>query len=243
MKTNILNHKHLPSVLTGLSLGGLVVTVYLAIKDTEKQLKSFYLNEEIRNRPLTDLERIRIFFKYYTPTLYAGTLTAFLMTSAHIVQVRREALITTTYLLTDQRFRDYRTAVIETVSKKQLSKITEQQDTAQMSKTEPTKELLIVGSSESVLFDTLSGRYFKGEIEKIRAAFNKFNEELLTDMEKTLNELYDLMGLEATRSGEVLGWNVENGLLEVSFMARIAHDKPCIALHYTPEPQKTTNVW
>lgn len=50
--------------------------------------------------------------------------------------------------------------------------------------------------------------YFKSTIEKVKAAFHVINRKILYDGFVSLNELYNLLGLEETTSGEDIGWGI-----------------------------------
>jgi hypothetical protein len=57
-------------------------------------------------------------------------------------------------------------------------------------------------------------------------------------MYKTLNEFYSEIGLDETDMGRNMGWDVENGLLDVHYSALIATTgEPCVVLEYTIQPR------
>ena len=60
---------------------------------------------------------------------------------------------------------------------------------------------------------------------------------MLNDMYVSLNELYYELGLEGTKLGEQMGWNVDRGLIDLKFSATFsADDRPCIVLDYRVPP-------
>lgn len=50
--------------------------------------------------------------------------------------------------------------------------------------------------------------YFKSTIEKVKAAFHRINYQILCDGFVSLNELYNILGLEETTYGEGVGWEI-----------------------------------
>lgn len=65
----------------------------------------------------------------------------------------------------------------------------------------------------------------------IRAAVNKINETMVYEMYAALNDFYNEIGLSNTDMGDELGWNLDDGLLEISYGAMVADDgRPCITL-------------
>jgi hypothetical protein len=100
------------------------------------------------------------------------------------------------------------------------------------------KEVIVTGKGETLFYDSLSGRYFKNDMENIRKAQNDFNSELLTEMYKPLNEFYHYISLQDTELGKNLGWDTD-GLLDIHFSAKIASNGvPCIVLEYRLQPKK-----
>jgi len=61
-------------------------------------------------------------------------------------------------------------------------------------------------------------------IEDIRRVINDFNQRLISEMYLPLNDLYEDLGLEHTELGDEFGWNLDFGLVEVSFSSKIASD-------------------
>ena len=54
----------------------------------------------------------------------------------------------------------------------------------------------------------------------------------------SLNEFYDELDLGHTTVGDDLGWNMENGFIEIYFSSQIADDgTPCIVVNYDVAPK------
>lgn len=57
-------------------------------------------------------------------------------------------------------------------------------------------------------------------------------------MYAALNDFYNEIGLSNTDMGDELGWNLDDGLLEISYGAMVADDgRPCITLDYHVAPR------
>ena len=76
---------------------------------------------------------------------------------------------------------------------------------------------IITDKGNTLCFDSLSGRYFKSDIDKIKRAVNNLNRELTYDMYVSLNDFYDELDLDHTKIGDELGWNLDDGLIDVYF--------------------------
>ena len=84
----------------------------------------------------------------------------------------------------------------------------------------------------------ISGRYFKSDIETIKQTINKLNRRLTYDHYISLNELYGELGLDDIKNGDLMGWNLDNGLIEPSFNACITEDdEPCIVFDVSISPK------
>ena len=85
--------------------------------------------------------------------------------------------------------------------------------------------------------DTLSGRYFKSDIETIKKAVNELNREMTYQNYVSLDEFYSKIGLEPIKNGHLLGWNLDNGLIEIDFGSCLAEDEPCIVIDFEVPPK------
>ena len=54
----------------------------------------------------------------------------------------------------------------------------------------------------------------------------------------SLNDFYYELGLENIELGEELGWNVNNGLVELNFSSQLSSDEtPCLVMNYNIAPR------
>ena len=53
----------------------------------------------------------------------------------------------------------------------------------------------------------------------------------------SLNEFYDELGLDHTKLGDDLGWNLDDGLIELNFSSQLAENEtPCLVVDYNVAP-------
>ncbi len=228
-----------PAILTGLGVAGVISTVALAIKGTSSAV--FVINEEerLRTKFLTQREKLELVWKFYIPTAASSVLTIVAIIGSNHISTRRNAALLSLYSLADTALKEYQEKVIETIGQKKEEKIRDElaKDTLDNNPVEG-REVLITGKGNCLFFDTLSGRYFRSDLETVRRVQNDFNELLFNDMFLPLNDLYDMLGLEDTEMGRSTGWDVQNGKLDIQFSAKIATDgEPCIVLSYSVEPK------
>lgn len=222
--------KNSPSILTGVAVTGLVTTVIFAVKATPKALKII----EAENRILTKKEIVVLTWKEYIPAIGLGIVTIGCIIGANQISTRRNAALAGLYSLTETAFKEYKSKVAETFGKGKEHKIRDEiaSDTIKNHPVSKT-EVIITGAGETLCYDTMTGRYFKSDIDKIRKVQNKLNRDLMSEMFISLNEFFYELGLGYTRLGEDLGWDIDKGLLEIQFSSQISdNDQPCIVLNY-----------
>lgn len=229
--------KHSPEILTGIGIAGMITTTVMAVKATPKALS---LIEENEKGDLEPIEVVKITWKCYIPAAVTGCLSIGCLIGASSVNLRRNAALATAYTLSESTLRDYQKKVVETIGEKKEQSV---RDAVAKEKVEQTpvqtKEVIITGRGESLCYDSVSGRYFKSDMETIKKAENELDARLRNEMYVSLNEFYYEIGLEPLRViGEDLGWNIDSGYLDLNFSSQIASDgTPCLVLDYGVAPR------
>jgi hypothetical protein len=228
--------KNSPTILTAIGATGVISTTALGIKAT---LSAKTLVDEELDPNSTQKEIIEAVWMLYIPTVISGVITIASIIGSNHISSQRNAALASLYSITNSALNEYQDKVVELVGEKKATKVKDEiaQDKLNSNPVEKT-EVFLTGKGEHLCYDSLSGRYFKSDIETIRKAINDFNAELWKDMYHTLNEFYDYLDLEHTEMGRTSGWNVEDGMLEVHFSANIATSgEPCIVLEYLTTPK------
>ena len=236
----VFTSKHTPEILTGFGIAGMVTTTVLAVKGTPKALKLIDMKKEEEGvEKLTAIETVKTTWKCYIPAALIGTASVACLIGASSVSARRNAALATAYKLSETALTEYREKVVETIGEKKEQVIQEKVDKERLEKNPVTKnEVIITDRGTTLCYDYQSGRYFKSDIEKIKKAVNEINRQMLLYDYVSLNEFYDVLGLERTPMGDDLGWRVDRGYIEPRFSSHIADDgTPCIVLNYEVAPQ------
>ena len=64
------------------------------------------------------------------------------------------------------------------------------------------------------------------------------NAQLINDWYVSLNDFYELLGLPYSEMGDLLGWNMDLGLVEINFSSQLTEDqRPCLVLDYYVAPK------
>lgn len=237
--------KHSPEILTGIGIAGMVTTTIMAVRVTPKALtliedekNRLQANEE--NNILEPIDAIKITWKCYIPAGITCAVSVACLIGASSVNARRNAALATAYTLSESTLRDYQKKVIETIGEKKEQTVRDAIAKEHVEKNPvENREVIVVGKGDTLCFDSVSGRYFKSDMETIKKAENELDARLRTEMYISLNDFYYEIGLEPLRTiGDDLGWNIDRGFLDLSFSSQLAADgTPCLVIDYGVAPR------
>lgn len=231
--------KHSPEILIGMGIAGAASSVIFAIKATPKAM--ILLEEKRQELGVEKLEAkeiIKTAAPVYIPTAVSFGVSVACIVGASSVNARRNAALTAAYTLSESTLRTYRDKVLETVGEDKEREIRQKAAIEQQQST-PEPQTLVVSSAAGQLkcFDSLSGRYFVSTKNEIDKAVNEFNRQLRDDMRISLNDWYDLIGLDTNKLGDMLGWDIERGYVETCYASRLDEDGlPCLVVNYVEPP-------
>lgn len=231
--------KHSPEILIGMGIAGAASSVIFAVKATPKAM--ILLEEKRQELGVEKLEAkeiIKTAAPVYIPTAVSFGVSVACIVGASSVNARRNAALTAAYTLSESTLRTYRDKVLETVGEDKEREIRQKAAIEQQKKT-PEPQALVVSSAAGQLkcFDSLSGRYFVSTKNEIDKAVNEFNRQLRDDMRISLNDWYDLIGLDTNKLGDMLGWDIERGYVETCYASRLDEDGlPCLVVNYVEPP-------
>ena len=233
--------KHSPEILTGIGIAGMITTTVLAVKVTPKAIRLIEEAKEEKGEDLTKTETVKTCWRAYIPAAATCIVSTACLIGASSVSIRRNAMLATAYKLSETAFSEYKEKVVETIGDEKEKVVREKVSEERIKKNPITKnEIIMTDYGDTQFYETLSGRYFKSDIEQIKKVVNYLNKDMLQDMFGTisLNEFYDELELERIDLGDELGWRVDKGLIEIDFTSKIADNgKPCIVLDYINAPR------
>lgn len=232
--------KHSPEILTGVGIAGMITTTVMAVRATPKVIR--LLDDEKRRQNVDKLEpadMVKTAWKCYIPAAVTGTVSVVCLIGASSVNARRNAALTAAYTLSESTLRDYQKKVIETIGEKKEQTVRDAVAKERLEKNPvENKEVIITAKGETLCFDVVSGRYFKSDIDKLKKAENELNRQMRDEMYISLNEFYYEIGLEPVKLGEDLGWNIDDGYIDLRFSSQLATDgTPCLVIDYGYGPR------
>lgn len=218
-----------------------------------------YTEEDARkdgiiNRTKTAMKIARL----YAPAIAVGCVTVGAFTGSHVILARRNAAITAAYVAVDKGFKQYRKNVIA-----ELGQDKDREFRFGMVERElavDTDEGVAVKTVKSIDGDALKkgdtasiyGRFFdeyNQNWEKSRgknAMFLRSQQQYANDLLNArghvfLNEIYDMLGMERSKAGALVGWvkgngdgYVDFGILDDLYMGQkfVNGDEPSIFLDF-----------
>lgn len=238
--------KHSPTILTGIGIAGMTTTTILAVQATPKALR---LLEEKKadiseSEKLPSIEVVKTAWKVYVPAVLTGILSTVCLIGANSVNQRRGAALAAAYSLSESALKEYREKVVETIGKKKEQAIRD--DIAKDRVAEnPVREVVVTDRGSTLCYDSISGRYFKSDIETLRRIVNDLNRRMRDEMFISLNDFYcavDNPDLGPTKLGDRLGWTIDKGYIDLGFSSQLTADgTPCLVLDYSVAPEYEYN--
>lgn len=208
------------------------------------RVKKDELTDSGMSDKLPPSEIIKMCWKCYIPTLLTTGLAITCLTKTHSIYSKKTAQLATACSLSDLAYRElyeYHNAYRENVAsdlgkdkEREIKQITDK-NTAEKKTSDTT--IIVSDSNENTCYDVSSGRIFVGSMNDIREAVLTLNERMLSENDITLNEYYYALGLDATSTGEYLGWDIEHGKIDLYFGTTMIDKKPVITVGFSNEPR------
>lgn len=161
--------------------------------------------------------------KLYGPSIVIGTAAIASLTGAHLVLSRRNVAVTAAYAALDKGYREYRDRVLKEVGPEKerefrygLEDRTIVEETDEGAVTKTIKQISKAGGSPYArLFDEINSSSWQSEHAYnqlfLRCQQNYANDLLRARGHVFLNEIYDMLGLQRSKEGAVVGWVLDGG--------------------------------
>lgn len=230
--------KHSPEILTGIGIAGMITTTIMAVRATPKALVLIEdKKDELGTDELTKVETVKTAWPCYIPSALVGTASVLCLIGASSTNFRRNAALATAYTLSESTLKEYQEKVVETIGEKKERDIREQVAKEKMVKNPVREVILTEKGGNTICYDVISGRYFKSDRDTISRIVNDLNRQMRDEMYVSLNDFYYELGLDNTKMGDDLGWNIDKGYIEINFSSHLdANGTPCLVMDYQVAP-------
>ena len=241
--------KHSPEILIALGILGAGSAIIAAVSETPKAMR---LIEEARKRKqeeqedvesevtLTKKEVVQTAWKCYIPTAALFLTSSLCIIGASSVHLRRNAALMTAYALSETAMKEYKGKVIEQVGEKKEREIRDSIANDNLQKHAVLNQTIIhTGHGNTKCLDSLSGRFFMSDRNLIDRAVNDLNRRMRSEMYISLNDFYSEIGLDPIDIGEMIGWNIDRGNIEldISYHPDPIDGQPCLVIKYELAPE------
>ena len=202
MKWGLFIKKYGTALLTGVAVGGVIVTAAVARHDalTEKEGLA-EIDQESKK------ELVKFYAKKYWKTALAATLTGGVIIFSHKIDAKRIAAIAAAAAVAEERFKKYRNLVKNELGYEKEEEIyVESCEKRYMWPQIPYKD--DVKEEDLVYFyDSFSDRFFKATVERVQQAMYHLNRNFHLRGYVFLSEFYDFLGLPPNDLAKEIGWS------------------------------------
>lgn len=232
--------KHTPEILTGIGIAGLIGAGVMAVRATPKALmlmEEKKYEEDVEK--LTKLEVVKTTWTCYVPSVVVGGMSVCCLIGASSVNLRRNAALATAYSLSESALKEYQEKVVEAIGEKKEQDVRDAVIKDKIDKLPVTnREVFLTEKGNTLCLDLMSKRYFRTDIDMLKKAVNELNRRMRDEMFISLNDFYYEIGLEGTKLGDELGWNIDRGYIDLDFSCQLANDEtPCLVIDYQVAPE------
>ncbi len=231
--------EHSSAIMVTIGLAGMGTAIVMSAEATPKAM--LLIEEEKKAKQvdnLTPVETVKTVWKCYAPTAAVAVLSSACIIGANKVDARKRAALATAYSLSEEALREYHDKTVEMIGEKKEQAIRDSIDKDHVDRKPPVNtEVIITERGNTLCLDSMTGRYFKSDIDELRRIENELNRMILNEGYISLNDYYYEIGLDATEVGEELGWNVDKGYMSLSFSSQLTKDQtPCLVVSFGNRP-------
>ena len=190
---------------------------------------------------LTPVEVVKSTWKAYIPAVGLGVVGIVCLIGAARVNSARNAAFAGAASIAEKALYEYQQKVIDILGEDQANEIRDELAKDRVVKIDTAD---ISGNNETVcsrpggswIYDPITDRKWKSDLETVRAAMNDFNHDLIGGVYGTLNDWYYCLGVKGVSIGDDLGW-CSDKLLDIRFAAMVLDNgEPAIVLDYETLP-------
>lgn len=232
-RSALLLKKNSPSIMFVGGVAGAITSTVLACRATLKlsealpdmrdNLRSVdgIENETERKRAVTMVYAVNAgtVAKLYTPAVVVGTLSIGALTGSHVVLTRRNAGLTAGLAALTKAYEEYRAHVRDDIGVDKELEIYRGTKTETIELDNGDKKEIVTANLSGMspyarLFDEGSRNFEKNpELNRmfIRCQQQWANDQLMVRGHVTLNDVYDMLGLERSKAGQFVGWVAGKG--------------------------------
>lgn len=231
-----------PAILTALGVTGTLTVAYLTGKASFKAAE-ILAQETARRRvdgdpEMDNWDKVDLVWREFVPAAGIAAMTVSAIIGANHISTKRVAAFASAYSMAEKGIAQYKDKVLEKVGEKKEREIREEVAKQRIQDSPlATSPIIVTGQGDHMCFDAYSGRYFQGDIEKVRAAVNDINFEIINNGHASVSEYWALLNIDPTSESDDLGWNTDKKL-EVDYDSVLTKEgRPCMVVTFKSSPR------
>lgn len=192
---------------------------------------------------LTPVEVVKSTWRAYAPSVGLGVIGLVCLIAAARVNAARNAAFAGAASIAEKALYEYQQKVFDILGEEKANEIRDQiaKDHIQKIDVEPVsgvdnQVVCCRGTGDTWIYDPVTDRKWKSDLETVRAAMNDFNHDLIGGIYGSLNDWYYCLGIKGVQIGDDIGW-CSDKLLDIRFAAMVLDNgEPAIVLDYETLP-------
>lgn len=189
-----------------------------------------------RKKELT-IDTVKRMAPVVAPVALSVSGTIISVIGGYKVASKQIATLSALYSMAEKSLTDYQDKAKEFLGDKKAGELHDKVKEQRIVDNPPTTPDTVIntGKGTTMFLDDWSGRYFYSSPEEVRKSFNIINKRMMDEYYISLNELYDELGLPDIKLGDDIGFNVDDGLIDIEHLFTAAlhnGDTPIISLDY-----------
>lgn len=199
--------KNSSTILTCIGAAGVIATAVLTGRATIKAVRiadgmdRFDLDEGKTIYP-PQKEIVKAVWKEYIPAAATGLATIALIFGANALNKKQQATLVSAYALLDQTYREYKNKVKEVLGEESEQKVEDAIAEEKVSDICPSDGKLL-------FYEPNYGQGFERTMLEVQDAEYRLNQKFAVEGEASLNDFFELLGLNKTDTGDMIGWSQE----------------------------------
>lgn len=192
---------------------------------------------------LTPVEVVKSTWRAYAPSVGLGVIGLVCLIAAARVNSARNAAFAGAASIAEKALYEYQQKVFDILGEDKANEIRDQiaKDHIQKIDVESVsgvdnQVVCSRGTGDTWIYDPVTDRKWKSDLETVRAAMNDFNHDLIGGIYGSLNDWYYCLGIKGVQIGDDIGW-CSDKLLGIRFAAMVLDNgEPAIVLDYETLP-------
>lgn len=241
--------EHSPEILISTGVIGMATSTVLAVRATPKALQIMEDKKaDLGVTYLTKKEVVESTWKQYAPAVGIGVVSAACILLGTTKNAKRNTALATVYAISESTLKEYQRKTKEIVGEEKAKEIDREVAKARVRErpiiveSKDSEYIHSTGNGDTLIYDSLSGRYFRSSRNAIEAAVNALNKTLIDDYTASVNDFYNELDIPTIGAGNLIGWKIDKDQLEISFDSDMDRNgNPFLILNYYNRPIPLNN--